>query len=516
MVPYALGGSTVQGGNYGGYGGDAGGTVNASCTGTITTTFTWQPDPGQTLTSDPPPLNVILQETCMAAASGNSIPAATVGGSCDNGLGASQASLTQTVTPYGSPPIFYTEYGSGLVNSTRYQIITGTPTITLTCPASARVSCLQGTNASLRYTAAVYPVTISLAGTTLDGGLYKLLTGQQVTATLNSPYPVDPNSYAWDASNVFKDYNTSLASNQFVWLADADYFRPSFVFYDATSGILPLTCSATIICPDGTRLSVNVLRDITILKPTETPWTISTTAPDDGPFFYDYLVNGAFSPQYGVQVTWNPVAITVPPPFTGGQACFAQIASLNRVATRAALNGASNTYSVLPVSQGLDTGFPYKIAYQLDANGKLTPGANNKYPILSPPQWNTPGTGAGGDQPFTLCEPVLVNGDMGGSDWRSSTANDQFDTWTMYRPPAVGSQSTIWVPLKTIHWAWSGSASVHTDGNGNVITHPDGNAQWFYIIPPVNPAGNPTDTTAFPTWTAIIPYGIAMGPPPAH
>jgi hypothetical protein len=181
VVPYALGSSTFQGGQYGGYGGDAGGTVNASCTDTITTTFTWQPDPGQTLTSDPPPLNVILQETCMAAASGNSIPAATVGGSCDNGLGASQGALTQTVTPYGSPPIFYTEYGSGLVNSTRYQIITGTPTITLTRTPSARVSCLQGVNASLRYTAAIISPRLTLVGTTKgSSGLANILIGKTV------------------------------------------------------------------------------------------------------------------------------------------------------------------------------------------------------------------------------------------------------------------------------------------------------------------------------------------------
>ena len=144
VVPYALGSSTFQGGQYGGYGGDAGGTVNASCTGTITTTFTWQPDPGQTLTSDPPPLNVILQESCMAAASGNSIPAATVGGSCDNGLGVSQASLTQIPSTYGYPPVVYGMFGTGLVNSTRYQIIAGTATITLTRTPSASVSCLQG------------------------------------------------------------------------------------------------------------------------------------------------------------------------------------------------------------------------------------------------------------------------------------------------------------------------------------------------------------------------------------
>lgn len=231
---------------------------------------------------------------------------------------------------------------------------------------------------------------------------------------------------------------------------------------------------------------------------------MSTISPDIG-FYTDYLNNAngpVCNPIYGVQV------------------CFAQNAILNRVDTRIALNVASNTYVFTPVSQGLDTGFPYRIAYQIDNNDNVVLDNNKRYVVLMPPQWSISGSGptlgAGGDSPFQRCEPSLVNGDPGGIDWRSSTANDQFDTWTMYRPPEVGNYPTVWVPVQTIHWAWSGSASVHTDANGNVGLDNQGNPQWYFAPPKADPAGNPSNTVLFPTWTTVILYLPAMGPPPNH
>ncbi len=414
--------------------------------------------------------------------------------------------------------------GSGGLSSITLAPVTPTASSDGTS-GSAGGSGASGT-VNVSYTASAHPVTITPSGTTLVNGAREALTGQQVTATLNAPFQVDPSSYSWSSGapgNVFKTYNEQATSSQLVPLSHTnggDYSQPSFSFYDAAAEILTVTCNATVIAPDGTQLVVNVQQPVTIVKPTETAWTISATNTPNGPFYYDY--NGNFNPQYGVQTTWNPITVTVPSPFTGGQVCLAQLANFNRVDTRVAVNGASNTYVVTPATQGLDTGFPYRIVYQVDAQGHIMTDANGVGLLLSPPQWNVtgsgPSSGAGGDRPVSVCEPALVNGDTGGSDWRSSTDTDQFDTWTMYRPPAVGGQPTVWVPLQTIHWAWSGSANVHTDAGGNVIPHPDGsgNAQWYYTVPQVNSAGNPTNTTTFPTWTAVIPYGLTMGPPVAH
>jgi len=415
--------------------------------------------------------------------------------------------------------LYTVKSGSGGLSSITLAPVTPTASSDGTS-GSAGGSGASGT-VNVSYTASAHPVTINLSGATFANGLQEALTGQQITATLNAPFQVDPNSYSWSASgSMFKNYDWTLASNQKTELTDADYFRSSFTFYDATAETVTPDCSATVVCPDGTRLSVNVQQPIMVLKPTETAWTISAANAPDGGYFYDYPDNVHFNPQYGVQTTWSPITMTVPRPFTGGQVCLAQIGNFNRTDTRVALNGASNTYVVTPATQGLDTGFPYLIAYQVDGNGNIITGNNGSDTPLSPPQWSISGSGpsygAGGDRPTISCEPPLVNRDTGGQDWRSSTDTDQFDTWTMYRPPSVGGQPTVWVPVQTIHWAWSGSANVHTDAGGNVITHPDGNAQWYYTIPQVSPAGNPTNTTAFPTWTAVIPYGLTMGPPAAH
>ena len=63
----------------------------ADCNGAITTTFTWVPAAGQTITTDPPPANVIVEETSHASATGTNVslagsPAITVTGTCNNGL----------------------------------------------------------------------------------------------------------------------------------------------------------------------------------------------------------------------------------------------------------------------------------------------------------------------------------------------------------------------------------------------------------------------------------------------
>jgi len=480
----------------------SGQSVTLNCTGAITTTFTWNGGPN----NDPAPAanSVIVVEQVNASwgAQSGSVGSDISGGATTG----SSASQTYTATRYSVQ-------GGGSFS------VTCTPTASAS--STAPPGAASGAYANVGYTATAYPATITPAGTTIINGQQEALTGQQITATLNAPFQVDPTSYTWSASGgMFKNYDWTLSSNQKTELTDADYFRSYFTFYDATAETINLTCYATVVCPDGTRLNVNAQQPITILKPTETAWTISAANTPNGPFYTDYDNNGNFNPQYGVQTTWNPITVTMPSPFTGGQVCLAQIANFDRVATRVAVNGASNTYVVTPAAQGLDTGFPYRIAYQVDAQGHILTNANQDGLLLSPPQWNVtgsgPSSGAGGDRPVNVCEPALVNGDTGGRDWRSSTDTDQFDTWTMYRPPAVGGQPTVWVPLQTIHWAWSGSANVRTDAGGNVLTHPDLNARWYYAIPQVNPAGNPINTTTFPIWTAVIPYGLTMGPPTAH
>ena len=458
------------------------------CQGPVTATFTWVPASGQTQATDPPPASVIICETASASWNGYAgkptAPAPT--GSCSDGIGDAEV---DTVGPGGANAPFYRGDSSG----TRYKVVAGAAQIVLKPTPSASLTFptlpVGGAAAGVSYSATATPVIIPApTGTTLYNGSLQLLTGQQITARVSASLPIDPASYIWStgSNNTFKTYNPFLANptatkNQLTLLSGSDFTQPQFSLYDKASDTFTIECHAIVVTPSGSRLPVVAdSQPITCKKPVEAAWGIKSAQAPDVPFSHNYL-NNSYDPRYGVQVTWNPISVAVPLPFIGGQVCIAQIASLKRVATRVALNGASNTYNVIPNSQGLDTGFPYQFAYQLDAKGNVVIGADGSYAVLSPPQWSASSLGAGGDRPNTVCEPALVGGDTGGDDWRSSSASDQFDTWTMYQPPAVAGQPTVWVPLQKINWAWSGSASVQTDALGAIVLDANNNAQWNFV-----------------------------------
>jgi len=87
-------------------------TGTATCTGDITTTFTWVPDQGNS-TTDPPPTSVVIaEEGNTAVSSYNSVPeTVATTATCDDGLGFSFVPTT------GS-----NNSKNGTSNGTRYQI----------------------------------------------------------------------------------------------------------------------------------------------------------------------------------------------------------------------------------------------------------------------------------------------------------------------------------------------------------------------------------------------------------
>ena len=173
-------GGSSQGGGYGGgsggYGGGSGGgsygstdgtgwfpgsdANTASCTGQITTTFTWVPsDSGDTA-----PISAVVIQTSTAAAQVGSSTWATA--SCDDGLNDGQCSGTKyTVGAGGS---------SFMVQCSPSATITG----------GANPSSPSNGSVSVSYTASVSPI-INPNGVTRINGVQYLLTGQQVTATLS-------------------------------------------------------------------------------------------------------------------------------------------------------------------------------------------------------------------------------------------------------------------------------------------------------------------------------------------
>jgi len=105
---------------------------------------------------------------------------------------------------------------------------------------------------------------------------------------------------------------------------------PPISFYDGTAESLTVSCTASLIAPDGkTPLSVSAKApQITVLKPTASwgidPKTmpVNGQATSTGAGFQD---NSKTSGSFGATTIWYPVTVSVPSPFSGGQVCFAAL-----------------------------------------------------------------------------------------------------------------------------------------------------------------------------------------------
>jgi len=198
VYPYALTSSGFGGGNA--YSGLSNGTTSV-CTGKITATFTWQP----AYAGQPPPQNVIVYESASASYGGTILPKPA--GTCADGLGDALVPNTSGATSSG----------------THYTVIAGVPTITRTVTPSANVNCNGGySGASVSYSAAVYPVTLSLSGTTKDSSHQdNILIGQGCNGSLlaagftlsNFQWTISGETFAnYEVSNSTVPINTTVAS----------------------------------------------------------------------------------------------------------------------------------------------------------------------------------------------------------------------------------------------------------------------------------------------------------------
>ena len=507
--PDAWGTSTIGGVRYTGWGGDASFPASVGCSGKITATFTWQPAPGQTLQSDPPPQTVIVTETGAASAYSDSYsPSPAAASSYDDGLGSSGAGV-QTILTGPHPGTS----SSGLGHDTKYSVMSGGATVTVSRSLSASASgVLTEAWASVRYSAAVSPITIVLKGVTIDlsDSSFHVLTGQQVTALLNSPFTVS--NYRWSfigatGYNPFRLWDPSLSSSpQFVPLSLVDKTQSSISFYDAHSDTVTVNCTATVTPPTGLSLNVNaVSKSITYHKPTLS-WTVNKPFIDPNGVlqksgFFGNQPSGAFS----ANELWGPMKITVPPLFavnnTTGSGALLQIASLSRSNTRVPLNGFPSSYTKLSIMYtngtsgavasptGLDVSFPYAYGYFQNSDGTLS---------YSDGAWLAQNNGYSGDGPFQRY--INHDQDGGGNAWNASTASDSFNTWVMYQPAIKDDQGVIYVPLQTLTWSWGGNALLNNLGLWNVIANPS-----F-----MSTQGSDTDN--YPSWTLSIASPFNIGP----
>ena len=195
------------------------------------------------------------------------------------GPNSSGSDIPNGTTPTSQPPNY---------TATRYSVQNGS-NFTLTCTPFANFSAtnppgqsLMGGSAFVGYTATAYPVYITLKGATLDGGVYKVLAGQQVVATLNTGVAVNSITYQWavtGGTGAFETYDSSAPNQQhatqLVPLSGADKQAVSFSFYDRKAETVTVTCTANFQFPDGTTGTATATSpQITVLKPTAA-WKIT-------------------------------------------------------------------------------------------------------------------------------------------------------------------------------------------------------------------------------------------------
>ncbi len=415
-------------------------SATVSCSGSVHFKFTWVAPNGEKA-----PKQVITNKSASASWSA---PAVNGGGSCSTSLGGP----TQSWVNGGSvSDQTYTvmDGSSGIVEFDIALSANAYGSSSMTVPNSsgnvvANVSC----------DANVTSVRVALGGVVKDGAAWKCLTGDTVTASLDTGgYVQVAGSHLWSATGpVFKDFFVDTPTTQQKgnrrYHEAADKNQPTFTlrYYDLGSSVI--TCNAQVVTPKGNLAVTGDSETITIVRPNWS-WIIRQGA---------VLINstqdrvGAFawgSSPAGQE--WESTA-TVPAPFQA-KACdlgYAQLANPTR-----------NRWANKPAPQNL-WGFP--------GNGLW--GLDNTFPYES-------GSGSGtitfisSDSPSSVLPADL--------DFYKVRCQDYFENWLIFRPS--GGE---WVALGKYSWNWYAEC---IRGAGN---------QWIFNgtatlshTPPVNTSDHP-------------------------
>ncbi len=412
---------------------DKGGQVD--CSGEIDTVYTWQPAPGQTMTTDPPPASVVVQEDCTAKTNGSSGSSVPVTGVCDTGLGVSlpPSQLQGATIPLGIQ-----------CSATRYKVMAGGPTVKLACSPRAQCSGLYA-QCEVRYTPAIFPVTVSLGGTTKDSsGNQNILIGQRCQGSLSAG-PASLSNYQWVVPgqvfgkfNVATDQSWAYASNLFT---DPDWIKATPQWCWSKDETQTVSCTAQASINGQVIGTVTGQQQVTIWAPyyyfgndtggvfinpySAASWTLQATA------ITNVSIRGT---------NWQG-RVSTPPLFSTGASGawnFVQIITPGRFKT---LTSGGSMDCTENGNTGLDTSYPYPAGQ--DASGHTSD------PFLALLNgWSADDTlHQTGDSPSTWLDDTISN----------ENVDENFQVYMMYLPPGSSSQ---WVPLHQFQWRWYASDSI--------------------------------------------------------
>ncbi len=512
-------GSSAYGNFQNGYGGSTSHSNGvASATGSITSVYVWVPDniPG-TNSPDPNdlPVDAIAEETCTASYVG-------ISGTCDNGLGF--APTIQTGYQFG------TYYEIGTSTGTRYKKVPGGQTITLTCsPSAYGLSTPNDPNswqipgvATVEYSTKIFTPQISYKGVTeFAGDNLKFITGQQVECSIKlvssiepvsqgpgfqlnhilpfsqlvcstnpfasisslaravqsqPPVPtVNPSSYTWAISGgmPFKNFFYGNTGGK-VDLAASDLQLPQFKFFTVDRGDITISSDFIVDPPSGTTTDGNPLSfhlsetAIESVRPTLESWTIESG--DVTEWLNERFGYGP--PQLKPGQKWTNVRATLSDFPTNGDCGFAQLINAKREFRRIAGSNESSIFRNYNYNEYvLDNGLPYwpsskglseTVTWPIGANGEFSDSPNQTFSLDS------------------------------NNVWISSTANDSFQTWVIFKPDPKDQMLTTWIPLAKYTWQWSGEVSREKpQDQWSDVSGSGANSNW-------------SDSKDFPFWSASL------------
>jgi hypothetical protein len=334
----------------------------------------------------------------------------------------------------------------------------------------------------------VYPATVTFPNATTVNGTQTVITGQQITAQFNysGPGTVNASAIQWDiesqeGSSIVGGYTPTQRQGKIIPVNFYNNPSPSISFYDGIQDTVTVNATAPVTFPDGTTGTLKASNQIAVVRPTVTAATLNISNWHN----FDPHPNDTSS-ALGAYEQWSNVQITMPPGFSGGTGCFAQM-----------LNSSTRTDT-------RHTGVPYTQKVQL-SNGTWssipTPCLDTNFPYPFAVQWQVSGTGSGEDQPSFFVAPPLAAGDTGRNDWYHAQGGDHFTTWVMFTPDASNSND-IWVPLSSFDWNWSNTADFLTTSSP---------AGWVDTPPFTGDHGTIAESHTWPTWNTYTPSGaLAM------
>ncbi len=440
---------------------------------TITATLTWQPDSGQTMTTDPPPSSAILWQYGNDSGGVTSQQGTGSGsGTADCGL-PGEVNMTSTSAPNcTSTSSSMTCYSAQATAGASFQV-TCKPIASFT--GSAGTQGVVNGSAKVEYSVIAYPVTLTLSGTTPDSsGNQNILVGQSCTATLNGiPSGCTASNFRWAVSGTtFESWTVSSDQSHTTEVDAIPATNPTqWCWNDLQAATETVKCTFTVTPATGEGspfdMTVTALKPVSVQVPA---WSasgaggymeVNTGAPGQSGYA---LYAGPLSGQQG-GINFTATSNT-PPLFGKGSLELVQLVTPNMSYVVYTGTGAPGPTHSDPENgiNGLDTHYP-----------KTGPSYSE------------------GSLPYiTYDDPSMSLS----SSIASAQMQHQFTDYLMYQPPG----SSQWVPLGIFNWSTNGSATVPFTDNWADYAVLNGSLAAGTVSP-----ANQTFTAGntFPSWTRI-------------